>query len=173
MKKLSILLLLALSLCCTGCSHYSDISGRVVDGSTGKPIEGALVVAQWTKPRGLPGMQYHDLHKIVETLTDKDGQFLLGGTSGFIVNQPEMIIYKEGYIPWRNDSIFPSSSIVKEHEWKNNVTYRLEAFTGEYSYQQLYGFLDFGIIGGDGRRTPIFFETHRNIGMKGDGKIRQ
>lgn len=171
MKKISLLLLLFLFLICSGC-FYPSIHGSVVDETTGKPLEGALVVAQWTKKHGF-GLTYHDLYKITETLTDKDGKFSISGTYDPFVEPPEMIIYKEGYIPWRNDSVFPSCNTVKNNEWKNDVTYRLKIFTDEYTYQQLYSFLDFGIIGGDGLRTPIFFKTHRNIGIIGKKEIRQ
>lgn len=170
MRKLSILLLLLLCLICSGC-FYPGIHGRVVDDASGKPIQGALVVVQWTKKQGF-GLTYHDLYKIVETLTDKDGKFTVTGIYDPFVEPPEMIIYKDGYIPWRNDATFPSCDIVKDHEWTNDVTYRLGIFTSENNYQQLYRFLDFGIIGNDGRRTPIFSETHRNIGIKGDKQNR-
>jgi hypothetical protein len=120
------------------------MTGKVIDNATGKPIEGALVVAQWTKSRGIPGMQYHDLHKIIETQTDKEGMFAISGTTGFNLDQPDMIIYKEGYIPWRNNAIFPDINTGK-HEWNNNVTYKLNAFTGKYTARQLYDFLDSGM----------------------------
>lgn len=154
-------LLLLTLIIISGCSRYSDISGKVVDGATGKPIEGALVVAQWTKTRGFPGLQHHDLHNIAETLTDKNGAFFLVGTSGFLIRPPQMIIYKEGYIPWRNDMIFPSCNIVKSNEWFSNMTYKLEVFTREYSLNQLSQFLNSSIIGlGD---APMYQRVYYDI----------
>ena len=126
MGSLKVLLFVSVLLLVSGCSYYGGIKGTVVDNTTGKPIEGAVVVAQWTKPRGLPGMQYHNLHKITETLTDKEGKFSLSGTIGILIDPPEMIIYKNGYIPWRNDSVFPSMNKVKNNEWNDCQTYKLD-----------------------------------------------
>lgn len=154
--------LFVITVCLTfGCSHYSDITGKVVDSATGKPIEGAVVVAQWTKPRGWLGEQQRELHKIIETLTDREGKFFLSGTTGFVLDPPVMIIYKEGYISWRNDQIFPSCNKVKNNEWNNNVTYRLDVFDTKYSYEQYYQFLDSGIIGLN--NTPIFDKIHNKV----------
>ncbi len=173
MKSFRTVMLVFVLVIISGCSHYSDLSGRVVDGVTGKPIEGALVVAQWTNTRGIPGMQYHNLHKIVETLTDKEGAFSLSGTSGMIINPPEMLIYKEGYIPWRNDMVFPSCNIVKDHEWNNNVTYKLDVFGDKYSFGQLHSFLDSAIIGRGGSETPIISNLMRKISMQDKSEIEK
>jgi hypothetical protein len=169
MRSIQTVLLVFLLTISSGC-FYPGISGRVVDSTTGKPIEGALVVAQWTKKHGF-GLTYHDLHKIVETLTDKEGKFSLSGTYNPFVEPPEMIIYKEGYIPWRNDSIFPSSNIVKGHEWNDNVTYKLNVFTNRYTYRQLFSFMDYGIKGSGGRETPIFDNLMIDISKKEQDEI--
>lgn len=164
MKSLRAILLIFVIMVISGC-FYPGIHGKVVDSATGKPIEGALVVAQWTKGHGF-GFTYHDLYKITETLTDKEGKFSLSGTYDPFVEPPVMIIYKEGYIPWRNDSIFPSSNTVKDHEWKNNVIYKLDVFSDKYTNDQLYDFLDYGIIGSGGRETPIFNDLHQKISVR-------
>lgn len=170
MKSLRVFLLIIVLMITAGCSHYPDITGKVIDNVTGKPIEGAVVVAQWTKPRGMPGEQYHDLHKITETLTDKEGKFSLSGTTGFILDPPEMIIYKEGYIPWRNDMVFPSRNIVKDHEWNNNVTYKLDIFTDKYTIRQLSQFMDSAIIGfGD---VTIYHKIHNAISDRATDESR-
>jgi hypothetical protein len=160
MKSLRFVLLVFVLMITSGCSHYSGISGKIVDNATGKPIEGALVVAQWTKKHGF-GLTNHTLNKITETLTDKEGAFTLSGNYDPFVEPPEMIIYKEGYIPWRNDSIFPSCNLVKENEWNNNVTYKLDIFTDKYTAEQLSRFMNYGIIGlGD---APIFHKIYKEI----------
>jgi len=166
-----MLIAIASFLFMAGC--YPGISGKVVDGVTGAPIEGALVLAQWTKTHGLPGLRYHDLFKITETVTDKVGMFSLSGTSDPSVEPPEMIIYKEGYIPWRNDVIFPSLDKVKDNEWNNNVTYKLSAFTNKYTYGQLYSFLDYGIIGRGGSETPKISELMHKISFLEQAEIEK
>lgn len=163
MRMLQICILVLLVTFTTGCSHYSDITGRVVDSTTGKPIEGAIVVAQWTKTRGIPGLQYHNLHKIVETLTDKEGKFSVSGTFGFLVDPPIMLIYKDGYIPWRNDSIF-SNKDTHRVVWENNITYQLNHFSSEYTAIQLRDYLSSIIIGlGD---VPKYHEIYNTISRK-------
>lgn len=156
MKSLRVVLLVFVLMITSGCSHYPDLSGKVIDNATGKPIEGALVVARWSKKHGF-GLTYHTLSMITETLTDKEGVFSITSTPNDpFVEPPQMIIYKEGYIPWRNDSIFPSSNTVKNYEWNNNLTYKLEAFsTDKYSIEQLSDFLDYGMTQGIGE-APMF-----------------
>jgi hypothetical protein len=61
-KKLVAAFLVVFFIIAFGCSFYGGIKGTVLDNATGKPIEGALVVAQWVKERGLPGMLHHNLH---------------------------------------------------------------------------------------------------------------
>lgn len=162
MRSLNIILLFCILIMASGCSHYSPITGKVIDSTTGKPIEGALVVAQWTKKHGF-GLTYHELIMITETLTDKEGKFSVTKTPNDpFVEPPEMIIYKEGYVPWRNDMIFPSLNKIKNNEWKNNVTYKLDVFTNKYSARQLDHFLDYGMMGRGRAEVPIFSEVMRN-----------
>jgi hypothetical protein len=172
MKKLLMFITITMAqlLFLSGC--LAGISGKVVDGVTGKPIEKALVVVQWTKEFGF-GLTYHELYKIVETETDNEGTFSISGAGSPFVEPPLMIIYKEGYIPWRNDAIFPSLDNVKGNEWKNNMTYKLEIFTEKYTYGQLYSFLDYGIIGRGGRETPKISELMRKISVHEQAEIEK
>jgi hypothetical protein len=165
MKTLIIIVLAITLLACSGCNHYPPITGKVIDSITGKPIEGALVVAQWTKKHGF-GLTYHELILITETQTDKEGNFSLTKTpKDRFVEPPEMIIYKEGYIPWRNDMIFPggTDSLIKNNEWENNVTYKLDMFTNKYKVRQLYDFLDYGMMGGGRVEVPMFNKVKETI----------
>lgn len=164
MKKL-ILFLIVVSCVCCSCGFYTGLNGKVVDNVTGQPLEGAVVVAQWRKTRGVPGLQYSDLHKSVETITDKKGEFSLEGASGLLLESPRMVIYKTGYIPWRNDMVFPGGQITKDHEWNNNLTYRLDVFTDKFTYRQLNSFLSYGIkVSGD-RETPTYDNLMHQISV--------
>lgn len=131
LKKIFALFVITILLLAYGCNFYGGIKGTVVDNASGKPIEGAVVVAQWTKEHGM-GDVTHTLHKITETLTDKEGNFSLTGTIGFLLQPPEMIVYKDGYIPWRNDMGYPGGRDIyrKNKEWNNHQTYGLDKFTG-------------------------------------------
>jgi hypothetical protein len=153
-KTLNLFLTLTLSLF-AGCG-YSGISGKVIDGVTGNPLAGAIVLAQWTKTHGLPGLTSHTVYKIEETETDKEGIFSIGGAYSPFVEPPRMVIYKKGYVPWRNDMTFKKMEIYDDVIWQNNLTYKLEHWKDEYSKERLYDFLDTGLIGMDYANTPKF-----------------
>jgi hypothetical protein len=77
--------------------------GRVIDKETKQPIEGAVALSVWyrrTASLGHPSIAYYDAQ---ETLTDKDGNFTIPGTSTFSLNplsridEPRFTIFKPGY----------------------------------------------------------------------------
>jgi hypothetical protein len=125
MTKIFYIFIIAIILPLTGCG-YPGISGKVVDGVTGMPLEGAVVLAQWTKTHGFPGLTSHTVYKIEETETDKEGMFSLSGVYSPTVNGPAMVIYKKGYVPWRNDMTFEKMETYDNVIWQDNMTYRLE-----------------------------------------------
>lgn len=140
MKLIFAVLLVIVGLVNSGC--YSGIKGKVIDNVTGNPIDNALVVVQWTRPdiHSIEGWSI-EVIKNYEVLTDKEGVFTIKDTPmNPFANPPKLIIYKEGYIPWANDSIFPGK-MKSEHEWKNNVTYKLDHFTNNFTARELDGFL--------------------------------
>jgi hypothetical protein len=145
-KTLNTIILLTFLLLCSGC--YSGISGKVVDGVNGKPLEGAVVLAQWTKTHGFPGLISHTVYKIEETETDKEGVFSIAGVYNLFVDPPEMVIYKKGYVPWRNDMDFmnPTWKHYEKNKWQNNFTYKLAPWKEEYSKMMLDGFVNVGFM---------------------------
>lgn len=152
---------------------YPPIKGKVVDGVTGQPLEGALVVTQWSKKHGF-GLTYHTLSLITETLTDKEGVFSINNTPNDpFVEPPRMVIYKEGYIPWRNDMVFPGGHRTKDYEWNNNVTYKLDVYSDKYSIEQLSDFLEYGMSGIHNKEVPISRDLTRKISGKKYDEIRK
>lgn len=85
---------------------YLPIIGTVIDAESGRPIEGAVVLAQWTKTHGF-GEYYHTVYKIEETQTSNDDKFTIAGANNPFVDVPILVIYKKEYIAWRNDILFP------------------------------------------------------------------
>jgi hypothetical protein len=61
----------------------APIRGQVMDDATGKPLEGAIVVAQWELVRevipGLVNESYGDVLNIAEAVTDRDGRYEIPG----------------------------------------------------------------------------------------------
>ena len=153
MKKKGILaasVILLIALIIYSQKIYFPIEGTVIDAETGKPIEGAVVLAEWTITKGI-GLTYTDIYRIVEAITDKSGRF---DTKVYVmnpfINKPELTIYKGGYVCWNNKFIFPSFKHRENFKWKSNTTYELEQFKKEYSYKDhvifLLGFLDTSVL---------------------------
>jgi len=120
MVKRVLLLLLAAALQLTGSAalaapdSYSGapISGRVVDAATGKPLEGAVVVADWTLwHRGLlvSGDRTRRLW-VAEAITDAQGRYQVPGWGPIErpfgwdmhplgVDDPNIAVFAPGYEP--------------------------------------------------------------------------
>jgi hypothetical protein len=152
MKSLRAVLFIFIIIVTSGC--YRGINGKVVDNATGKPLEGALVLVQWTRPdiHSIEGISIEVIMN-TETLTDKEGRFVISSTPlNPLANPPVMIIYKEGYLPWRNDAKFPSSNTIN-NQWISNVTYGLDIFTNQYTFNQIDSFL---FLPSGGNPAPMF-----------------
>jgi hypothetical protein len=110
-KRLAITLMLVLL---TGC--YKPISGTVVDSDTNAPIEGAVVMVEWTKTHGI-GDHWTESYKVADTVTDKEGKFTLPGCYRPFVNEPDVTIYKKGYVAWSSRWIFPDRRNRTDFKW--------------------------------------------------------
>jgi len=121
----------------TGC--YLPISGRVIDAETNKPIEGAVVLVEWTKTIGF-GLTRTESYKVAEAISDKDGEIRLSGCYSPVVNKPHVTVYKKGYVAWNDESIFPALTQRVDFTWGSYV-FRLEKFRPEYSYDKHVSFI--------------------------------
>lgn len=169
MKILQIIILLIVLTILSGC--YPGISGKVVDGVTGNPLEGAVVLAQWTTTGGLPGLIHHKLYKIEETETDKEGHFSISGVYDPFVDPPEMVIYKKGYIPWRNDRDFKDKlwSLYDKIIWQDNLTYRLDHWNNDYSKEALSLFLT--VMGTSHTVTPKYSKIESEVSKEVQAEV--
>lgn len=91
------------------------IDSRVVDGTTGKPIEGAVVVAYWQVMQG--SMTGDSLPctpaNLEEAVTDRQGRFHIPGWgptwspcfTGMPANDPIMYVFKPGYYYGKFDNV--------------------------------------------------------------------
>jgi hypothetical protein len=147
---ISILLLV------TGC--YPSITGTVVDAKTGEPVEGAIILAQWTQSHGI-GLTYHTVYKVLETETDKAGRFSIPGVYSFFVDSPILVIYKKSYVAWRNDLGFPEFKRRTDFKWQDNFIVRLERFKEDFSRDQHHMFLVHGIMGSSLEKTPKYYKA--------------
>ena len=154
MRPILITALLILIIAVAGC--YLPIRGSVIDAETQQPIEGAVVLVEWDEAHGL-GLTYSTVYKIVETETDSKGRFALPGAYNPLVDSPSLIIYKRGYVAWRNDTIFPSFEKRKDYDvWQHGYVYKLERFKEGDSRFKHSMFMHTGFGGASYQRTPRF-----------------
>lgn len=83
-------------------------SGKIVDGSTGKPLEGAVIVEEWILLSEGIGHASHDVRlKTIESVSDKEGKYSIEGwgplprapfrrLDGL---DPQITVFKRGYYP--------------------------------------------------------------------------
>lgn len=169
MTTIKTIILIAVVTLLSSC--YPGISGKVVDGLTGNPLEDAVVLAQWTTTGGLPGLTHHTVYQIEESETDKEGKFSISGVYNPFVDPPKMVIYKKGYVPWRNDSDFtnPTWELYDNIIWKNGLTYKLVVWKAEYSKEALSLFLN--IMGADFNNTPKYSNIKSEAFREGQAEV--
>jgi len=117
------------------------MNGRVLDAETNRPIDGAVVLVEWTKTIGF-GLTYTESYKVVEALSDKDGKFELPGCYSPFVNVPDVTVYKKGHVAWNNKYVFPTHANRTDFTWKSGYVIMLKKFNKEYSYTQHQSFID-------------------------------
>lgn len=138
----AVLIVVSLGVYFKSCT-YIPIAGTVVDAETKQPIEGAVVLAEWTiTPMAWIGLPTTYSYKVIETASDKNGKFTIAGyILNPIVNKPRLTIYKAGYVCWNNEYIFPGKQHRYGFRWANNITYELEKFKKSYSYAEHVSFV--------------------------------
>lgn len=138
---LRIFIFVVLLSAASSCSaYYPGITGTVVDAETGKPIEGAVVLVEWTKRVGL-GDYHTESVKVVEVITDKDGKFKISGLINPFVDPPDMTVYKKGYTAWNNKFIFPGNERRDDFKWQDGVNTRMSKFKSTYFHSQHVRFI--------------------------------
>ncbi len=124
------------------CSSYAKMTGTVVDAETGEPIEGAVALVQWSAQEGIPGFTYWERFMVVEAVTDKDGKFSVSAPLIPFGKRRVVVIYKKGYLAWRNNYIFPDLIRREKLKWKRNQVFRLEHFTNKHSHSKHLSFIN-------------------------------
>jgi hypothetical protein len=153
MKKYYLLLLLLF----TSTSCDAKITGTVVDAETVKPIEGAVVLVEWTTQKGLPGLSYTSSYKVVEKVTDAEGKFEVSGVLNPLADDPNITVYKKGYVAWNNEFIFPDYSKRTDFTLNDGYTYEMVKFEEEYSHDRHESFFMTCI------RSGLNFESKKKI----------
>jgi hypothetical protein len=132
---------------CTSLAHqpYSAeaIEAWVVDGETGKPLEGVIVVANWLLMRGTIGGRSHLRPLVVlEAVSDANGRFFFPAwgpvphdTAGFLdYEDPKLWFFKPGYgfsaVANHYGNDYRTKPSRRTSEW-NGKSIRLKRFPGD------------------------------------------
>ena len=129
MERYVILIIFCLFFCVNGCSSDIEYSGKVIDAETLKPIEGAVVIAIWEKSRSAYVDTVSDFKSSKETLTDKNGDWIITGPEGsedkifpslitllgfYVTESPRFVFFKPGYVQYGTPGCFganPTSAV--------------------------------------------------------------
>ena len=176
----------AIIMLCLMSGCYGKITGTVVDAETGRPIEGAVVLAEWTKTHGI-GDHQTEVYKVIEKLTDSAGKVTLEGVPDILIAPPGVTVYKKGYVAWNNEYVFPDNKKRTDFKWKDGYVFKLEKFKPEYSYIDHQSFVYSAInstIGGasekqlflqaysSGEENQIILERSKRDEMNMRGDVR-
>ena len=133
----------------------------VIDAETGKPVEGAIALAQWFRAGG--GGMFEGgvdvLAKAVETYSDKEGKIYIRGSWGLHIfsSSPRLTIYKPGYVLWDCRRICPTNMPRTDFD-ENHRTVKLLNFDTETStWVEKYSKLGFG--SGPRNMQDMFFSS--------------
>lgn len=138
MKIVQAFLFLLMILMAPGCN--AEITGTVVDAETGEPIEGAVVLVEWTITKGLPGMTRTESYEIKEALTNKEGKVSISGVLNPLV-KGHVTVYKKGYVAWNSAFIFPGYKKRTDFKWQHDYVFKLDKFKPEYNYNAHWQFI--------------------------------
>jgi hypothetical protein len=85
-SKVRVFLFLSMTLgCMLVVSPSHALEGRVIDGSTGKPLSGVYVIGAWIVSSGIGVVAKSGCGKLEVTRTDEQGRFTLSKWSGSIL----------------------------------------------------------------------------------------
>lgn len=104
---------------------------QVVDAETGKPLEGAVVLAMWERRTPGPGHPFITFYDSEEVMSDPNGQFIIPSRSTWTlipfssIEGPRIFMFKPGYGQWRFKG---------EDEWL-----KLDTYERNMRYKEVWG----------------------------------
>lgn len=99
-KLLSFIFYLIFLPSCYAARMDGPYEGRVIDADTGQPIEGVVVLGTWDRETPTPGGAVHSFYDAQETLTNRNGDFVIKGIGLLVLNNivpPNITVFKVGY----------------------------------------------------------------------------
>jgi hypothetical protein len=86
--------------CCYPVRYDGPYKGKIIDAETGTPIEGVVVLGEWSKVAATPAGGVSSYYDAQETVTDKNGEFEIPGLGLKILSNVapmNVLIFKAGY----------------------------------------------------------------------------
>ena len=112
--------------------------GRVVETASGKPVAGALVYATWTLRAGYGMSHPHGFEEFV-TNTDANGYYKIPALKrlskyrGVRLTDFNLVIYKRGYVAYRNNRRFSDMGPRRDFAQRHNRV-ELERWRDDFSH---------------------------------------
>jgi hypothetical protein len=133
-KYFFLIIIASISITSIATSFLMSINGTVVDAETGKPVEGAIVLVEWTRRVG--PIDYHTTSvRAAEAITDVHGHFHVFGPIHPFVDPVNVTVYKKGYVAWNNKYVFPG--FVQRNQMESVYDQiQLERFQTYYSHEK-------------------------------------
>jgi hypothetical protein len=171
MRILYWLLGIGMLMLTSGC--YAEMTGTVVDAETGAPIEGAVVLVEWTVTKGMPGMPVTETYKVTEVVSDKEGRVNISGVFNPSVNPPHVTVYKAGYVAWNDEFIFPDYKKRKDFKWQSDYLFKLEKFRPEYTHDAHVFFIHTAIRLGSGDKKLMINAIDREENLAAEERRKK
>jgi hypothetical protein len=137
-------------------------TGTVIDEETGKPVEGAVAICIWRRGEfSLNGFfegGFEVVSKIIETTSDKEGNFYIPGYWGInIISQPNLNVYKFGYVLWDSNSIFMDGE--RSDFNKDNRIVILQKWPKDFSFVRHFSYIYSATGGAFSKSEKQLFEN--------------
>ena len=167
-KIVLLLIGLVLFVVWVECEQRFVVKGRVVDATTGKPIEGASVAISWTGHH-FPSFYSSGSYVIenAKTTSNQDGYFEI---PKYFFKSSYMGVYEKGHVCWSSNRIFLKGGKGKRRRgfWvKNGMTIQLEPMTSDYPRFKHASFIiavssASGGLEGTGEERKFFYDIYWN-----------
>lgn len=142
MRNIILLVTMIATFCCSGCMYAvrydGEYHGKVYDGETKQPIEGAVVLGIWHIAHPSPGGSFSEYYDARETLTNKNGEFSISGQGLRVLSNMEpmsVTVIKAGYTPVES---YGWNSIHTKEEWDKPINADIIADKYSFPYKGKY-----------------------------------
>lgn len=163
--------------------YGATFKGKVIDAETKEPIEGAVVVAVWHEEAATPTGSTSEHKDVKETLTDKNGEWIIKGPRGkkmgdimaifsfltgtYFTNPPLFIVFKPGYCSWP-EGFGIEACKMKPSGIGDRETIELRKLTNREDRLRAIPSTAWGELEKQRELIRLINEERRNLGLKGE-----